>query len=278
MRNRVFALVAGVLVVCSSSVFAADHTAWLAKTEGFFATQRAKTPVGEIPFAMDMVKEADGSVHGRTWADKDSYFDFKFYLDAKGELLFHETGALPGGLVQSHILEVAKIEGDTITFESKKAPGLLVATVTADGKQLHVVSMVRGKPHADLQMARVTAPQAVAAFKESNAKAKDQASNPIIQQTVQMVMQAGLEQTAGTYEIAETGRIITVTLEGGKLFGLPTGGDSGDKRELKAESDGLFGVEGAPFKIRFIRDEKGTVTGFQMLVDGQEAQRAKKVK
>jgi len=269
-------LVAVAFAVCSSSVFAADHAAWLAKTEGFFATQKAKTPVGEIPFAMDMVKEADGSVHGRTWADKESYFDFKFYLNEKGELLFHETGALPGGLVQSHILEVAKIEGDTITFESKKAPGLLVATVTADGKQLHVVSVVRGKPHADLQMPRVTAPQAVAAFRESNAKIKGQASSPVIQQAVQMVMQASLDQAVGTYEIADTGRIITVTLEGGKLFGQPSGSD---KRELKAESDGLFGTEcQVPFKIRFTRDEKGAVTGFQMLVNGEEVQRAKKIK
>src|SRR5262245_16841143 len=203
MRNRLLALVAVALVVGSSPVFAADNAAWLAKVEGFFATQRAKTPVGEIPFAMDMIKEADGSVHGRTWADKESYFDFKFYLDEKGELLFHETGALPGGLVQSHILEVAKIEGDTITFESRKAPGLLVATVTADGTQLHVVSVVRGKPHADLEMSRVTVPQAVAFFRESNAKNREQASNPIVQQTVQMALQASLQQAVGTYELSD---------------------------------------------------------------------------
>ena len=275
MRNRVLALVAVVLIVCSSPVIAADHAAWLAKVEGFFATERAKTPVGEIPFAMDMVKEADGSVHGRTWADKQSYFDFKFYLDEKGELLFHETGALPGGLVQSHILEVAKIEGDTITFESRKAPGLLVATVTADGKQLHVVSVVRGKPHADLQMPRVTAPQAVAFFRESNAKTREQASSPVVQQVVQMAMQASLEQAVGTYELSDTGRMLTITLEGGKLFGQPS---DGDKRELKAEGDGLFGAEDAPFKVRFIRDERGAVTHFQMLVNGEEVQRATKLK
>jgi hypothetical protein len=275
MRNRVLASVAIVLMVCSSPVFAADHAAWLAKVEGFFATNRAQTPVGEIPFAMDMVKEADGSVHGRTWADKESYFDFKFYLDEKGELLFHETGALPGGLVQSHILEVAKIEGDTITFESKKAPGLLVATVTADGKQLHVVSVVRGKPHVNLQMPRVTAPQAVAAFRESNTRIREQASSPIIEQVVQMVNQASLQQAVGTYELSGTGRTLTITLEGGKLFGQP---NEGDKREIKAEGDGLFGAEGVLFKIRFIRDERGAVTHFLMLVNGEEVQRATKIK
>lgn len=275
MRNRVFAWVGLVLLICSSPALAADHAAWLAKVEGFFVSPQAKTPVGAIPFAMDMVKEADGSIHGRTWAGNDSYFDFKFYLNEKGELFFHETGALPGGLVQSHVLEVAKAEGDTITFESRNAPGLLVATVTADGKQLHVVSVVRGKPHADLQMSRVAVPQAIAAFRESNEKMRTQTANPVVQQVAQMAQQAALGQAAGTYEIADTGRTVTLTLEGGKLFGEPSGAE---KRELKAESDGLFSVDGAAFKVRFIRDEKGAVTHFQMLMNGEEMQRARKVK
>ena len=257
MRNRLLGGLGVALLIWSSPVRAADHAAWLAKVEGFFSTDRAKTPFGEVPFAMDMVKEADGSIHGRTWADGETYFDFKFYLNEKGELLFHETGALPGGLVQSHILEVAKVEGETITFESRKAPGLLVATVTADGKQLHVMSVVRGKPHADIQMPRVTSPQALSAFRDRNAK------------------QAGLGQVTGNYELSETQRALTITLEGGKLFGKPGGGD---KREITPESDGLFAVEGAPFKLRFVRDEKGAVTHFQMLVDGEEVQRGTKVK
>jgi hypothetical protein len=274
MRNGMLAMVSAVVLVCASPVLAADHAAWLAKVEGFFATQKAKTPVGEIPFAMDMVKEADGSVHGRTWADKDSYFDFKFYLNEKGELFFHETGALPGGLVQSHILEVAKVDGDTITFESKKAPGLLVATVTADATQLHVVSVVRGKPHADLQMPRITIPQALAAFRESNARTKEQPSNPVTQQVVQMVTQAALQQAVGVYAM-DPGRTLSITLEDGKLFGQPTGEE---KREIKAESDGVFGIEGLLYKVRFVRDPNGKITHLQGLINGQEVGRAEKVK
>ena len=52
----------------------------------------------------------------------------------------------------------------------------------------------------------------------------------------------------------------------------------GDKREITPEADGLFEVESAPFKLRFVRDEKGTVTHFQMLVNGEEVQRGTKVK
>ena len=257
MRNRLLGSLGVALLLWTSPVHAADPDAWLAKVEGFFSADRAKTPFGEIPFAMDLVKEADGSIHGRTWADRETYFDFKFYLNEIGELLFHETGALPGGLLQSHILEVAKAEGDTITFESRKTPGLLVATVTADGKQLHVVSVVRGKPHADIQMPRVTLPPAFTTFRDRNA------------------MQASLGQVTGRYELSVTQRALTITLEGGKLFGEPGGGD---KREITPESDGLFEVKGAPFKLRFVRDEKGAVTHFQMLVDGVEVQRGTKVK
>lgn len=275
MRNRLFVLLSILVLGFSAPALAIDNAAWLAKVEGFYANQKNKTPLGEIPFAMDMVKEADGSVHGRTWADKDSYFDFKFYLNEKGELFFHETGALPGGLVQSHVLEVVKVEGDTVTFESKKAPGVLVAHVTADGKELHVNTIVRGKPHADLQMARVTAPEALAAFRASNERTKGQASNPLTQQVVQMVMQGNLADHVGEYEMPQLGKTLTVTFEAGKLFGEPTGGI---RKEIKPKADGSFLVEGEPFQLRFLRDDKGKITDLQMSVNGQEMTRAKKIK
>ncbi|MBI3471502.1 MAG: hypothetical protein HY013_09110 [Candidatus Solibacter usitatus] len=74
---------------------AADHAAWLAKLEGFYASQANPTPFGKIPFAMDLAREPDGSLHGRTWADSQTYFDFKFYLNDKSEIFFHETGSPP---------------------------------------------------------------------------------------------------------------------------------------------------------------------------------------
>lgn len=120
-----------------------------------------------------------------------------------------------------------------------------------------VVSVVRGKQHADLQMPRVTFPPAFTTFRNRNA------------------MQAGIAQIAGSYELSVTQRALTITLEGGKLFGLPEGGD---KRKITPESDDLFDVEGAPFKLRFVRDEKGAITYFQMLVNGEEVQRGTKLK
>ena len=181
-RPRLAAIPLAVLLCATAA--AADHAAWLAKVEGFYSSDRNKTPFGEIPFAMDMVKQADGSLHGRTWGDSQTYFDFKFYRNEKGDLLFQETGALPGGFVQSHVCEVVKVEGDTITFETKKEPGLLVARVTADGNRLHVNTIVRGKPHADLVMMRGRDEKAIAGFRAANARAKEQAAGSSLQQAL----------------------------------------------------------------------------------------------
>jgi hypothetical protein len=274
MRNRVLGL--AVVLFCSSPLLAADHSAWLAKVVGVFASPQNRTPIGDIPFAMDMVKEADGSVHGRTYADKSSYFDFKFYVNEKGDLMFHETGALPGGLTQSYVLEVAKVEGDTITFESKQAPGVLTATVTADEKQLHVVSVVRGRPHANLQMARITAPEVIAAIRAANNQAKTADSSPISQQVVGIVMQGALGDFTGQYELAQVAARFTIVEEGGKLYGQQVGQD---RRELKPSGPpGAFAVEGVPYTLQFGRDDKGAVTHLQLLANGQEMMRASKVK
>ena len=181
MNRRLLAAVPLAVLFCAAAL-AAEHAAWLANVEGFYSSDKNKTPFGEIPFAMDMIRQADGSVHGRTWGDRQTYFDFKFYRNEKGELQFQETGALPGGFVQSHVCDVVKVEGDTITFETKKEPGLLVARVAADGNRLHVNTVVRGKPHADLVMARVRDEKAMAGFRAANARAKDLAAGSSLKQ------------------------------------------------------------------------------------------------
>ncbi len=154
-------------------LLAADHAVWLAKVEGLYIGQDNPTPFGRIGFAMDMIRQPDGSVHGRLHSDKETYFDFKFWLNDRGEILFRETGSLPGGFVQSYELELVKAEGDTLTFETKKNPGVLVAQVTADGNRLRVNAVVRGKPHVDLDMARVRDEKVIAAFRADQVLAKD---------------------------------------------------------------------------------------------------------
>ena len=152
---------------------ASQQAAWLSKLEGLYIGQNNPTPFGRIGFAMDMMKKADGAMHGRVQRDRETYFDFKFWPNEKGEILFRETGALPGGFVQSYELEMVKAEGDTLTFETKKYPGVLVAQVTADGDRLRVNAVVRGKPHVDLNMARVRDEKIIAGFRTEQARAKE---------------------------------------------------------------------------------------------------------
>jgi len=173
-----------VLAVLSAAAAAgSDHAAWLGKVEGFYVSRSSPTPFGALDFAMDMIKQPDGAVHGRSWVDKETYFDFKFYRGEQGQLLFQETGSLPGGFVQSYVLEVVKAAGDTLTFETKKQPGLLVAQVTADGDRLRVQVTLRSKPHVDLDMARVRDEKAITAFRAANARNKDQPAGSALKQS-----------------------------------------------------------------------------------------------
>jgi hypothetical protein len=161
---------------------ATENPAWLARIEGVYMGQNNPTPFGPIGFAMDMVRQPDGSVHGRLHSDRDTYFDFAFRLNDRGGITFHETGSLGQGFVQSHELELAETEGDTLTFATEERPALLVAEVTADGSRLRVKVMLRGKPHVDLDMTRVSDEQVVAKFRAAQARAKELPGGSALQQ------------------------------------------------------------------------------------------------
>lgn len=159
-----------------------EHAAWLARIEGVYMGQNNPTPFGPIGFAMDMVKQPDGSVHGRVHSDRDTYFEFAFRLNDQGGIAFHETGSLGQGFVQSHELELVEAMGDTITFATQEKPALLVAEVTADGSRLRVKVMLRGKPHVDLDMTRVRDEQVVAKFRADQERAKELPAGSALQQ------------------------------------------------------------------------------------------------
>jgi hypothetical protein len=152
---------------------AIENAAWMAKLEGLYMSRDNLTPFGRIGFAMDMIKEPDGSIHGRIQSDRETYFDFKFWLNQKGEIFFRETGALGDGFVQSYEMEVVNTAGDTLTFATRVKPVLLLAEVTADGSRLRVRATVRGRPHADLDMARVRDEQVISKFRADQARARD---------------------------------------------------------------------------------------------------------
>ena len=161
---------------------AIENAAWLARIEGVYIGQNNPTPFGRIGFAMDMIGQPDGSVHGRIHSDRDTFFDFKFRLNDTGGITFHETGSLGKGFVQSHQLELEGAEGDTFTFATRQKPALLMAEVTADGNRLRVKVMLRGKLHVDLDMVRVRDQVVIAKFRADQARAKELPGGSALQQ------------------------------------------------------------------------------------------------
>ena len=179
MKRLVRALISATLIVPLPAI---ENAAWLARIEGVYMGQNNPTPFGRIGFAMDMMKQPDGSIHGRVQSDRDTYFEFEFRLKDNGGMTFHETGSLGQGFVQSHELELVETEGDTLTFATQEKPALLVAEVTADGNRLRVKVMLRGKPHVDLDMTRVRDEQVVAKFRAGQARAKELPGGSALQQ------------------------------------------------------------------------------------------------
>ena len=179
MKRFVRALLLATLIVPLPAI---ENTAWLARIEGVYMGENNPTPFGRIGFAIDMTKQPDGSVHARVQSDRDTYFDFEFRLNDKSGITFHETGSLGQGFVQSHELELVKTEGDTLTFATQEKPALLVAEVTADGSRLRLKVMLRGRPHVDLDMARVHDESVVAKFRAGQARAKELPGGSALQQ------------------------------------------------------------------------------------------------
>jgi hypothetical protein len=81
-----------------------------------------------------------------------------------------------------------------------------------------------------------------------------------------------LEKFVGDYPLTSD-LLFTVTVEGGKLMGQATGQD---KLELERESDLEFVIKIADAHFRFVKDDKGTVTGLVLDQNGQHIEAKKK--
>ena len=74
------------------------------------------------------------------------------------------------------------------------------------------------------------------------------------------------DELVGFYELAP-GRGLTVTLEGGSLYGATS---SGGKRKLALASGTTYAVEGSPMTVTFTLDPDGRVAGLVMRQGGNE--------
>jgi hypothetical protein len=112
----------------------------------------ADTPIGDLPFAIEFVREPDGSVHGRAEQGPNMYLDFHFRNEA-GRWVLHEAGELPGAGVQKHLLAPAGADGDAARWTTADASYLAV-TITVDDDAMSFVTTVRGEDHAAFRLRR----------------------------------------------------------------------------------------------------------------------------
>jgi len=83
-----------------------------------------------------------------------------------------------------------------------------------------------------------------------------------------------LKPYVGEYEM-QPGRILSITLENGSLWGQPSGQE---KRQLFAESQTKFFLKDLDVQLTFRKDPKGAVTGMLMQQGGRPDRELKKVK
>ncbi|MEO0339665.1 MAG: DUF3471 domain-containing protein, partial [Bacteroidota bacterium] len=74
-----------------------------------------------------------------------------------------------------------------------------------------------------------------------------------------------MEAYVGKYQVAP-GVVLTVTKDGNRLFGQPTG-DS--KKEMFAVAADEFVVDDAPLKAHFTRDDQSKVAGIKVYISGE---------
>ncbi len=84
--------------------------------------------------------------------------------------------------------------------------------------------------------------------------------------------QAELEKYVGQYQLTGVPLVISVTVDGGKLWGQATGQQ---KFELELVSADNYAVKGAPIKISFQKDSSGVVTGLTLNQAGTDMSAAK---
>lgn len=132
------------------------------------------------------------------------------------------------------------------------------------GKWLISEKERRGAETVDVEWLADYKPSKVGDQKPEAAKTDDKKSSAPAAQTGKADPKT-FDDYVGEYELPIF--TLVVTHEGDKLFGQPPG-DS--KEEMKPEDDGSFSVTNVNAKVRFVRDDKGKVTGILVTLHGEE--------
>lgn len=130
-----------------------DLSGWIAAGEGVWVGTARQTPIGDLPFAIEMIRRPDGGLRGV--AEDGSGFSLTFhYAQRDGGWVLTETGGLPGGFTQEAELVPTEVDGDRIVWVTPDDPGYLELVVVHTGDRMTLEARVRGEAHALLELAR----------------------------------------------------------------------------------------------------------------------------
>jgi hypothetical protein len=115
--------------------------------------------------------------------------------------------------------------------------------------------------------ADVVNPEWLADYKPGEAAKAEKPAEPSKGADAVKVDAKVLDSYVGRYELPIF--VLAITKEGDRLFGQPEGDT---KEELTPESETEFKVERVNAKVKFVKDDKGEVTGIVVTLNGQEIQ------
>ena len=127
------------------------------------------------------------------------------------------------------------------------------------------------------QAAQTAKPAAPQAAKPAAAPQDPKPSPPIkpaAERKEAKLTEKALAAYVGEYEMGP-GRILTVTLKDGYLWGQPTNQDA---RQMFPESQTVFFLKDAPVEVIFKKGAKGVITGMTMNQEGRPQRELKKIK
>lgn len=157
MRSFLWAALAALLASAAPAGAAdAELDAWIDSLSGGWAGEDNATPFGRLPFAFVFDREPDGSLHARTALDRATWVDLRFAREADGRWVLLESAGLDGLGVQAHRLVPAGTRGGLRRWVHEERPEFLAVDLGIFGRRLHMEVTLRGEPHVQFDLERVT--------------------------------------------------------------------------------------------------------------------------
>lgn len=142
-----------------------DIEAHLAALEGVFEGPDNPSPFGRIPMAFFFVRSEDGGVHARSAQDETTWIDIRIHRE-DGAWRLTEGASMPGLGVQEYTLDLIGVTDEGFVWEVPGRGDFLRVVTHADEEGMRLAATLRGQPHVDFQLPRLTGERADAVSAE----------------------------------------------------------------------------------------------------------------